>query len=155
MSFQNSDWRAVLDPDSKEYYYWNTLTNETTWKNPFEKEETNSTTTTVPSEYQEYIAQGHFNKKTGKFTSDTSEFNPRNGTESAKYTRTVSEHFDYNTWANNRGEEGQMEERRKGPQNLTRRQLDYFKQKKKEKLKKKRSWLFDDDHINRRRDRTH
>lgn len=30
----NSGWKVVMDEESKQYYYWNTLTGQTSWESP-------------------------------------------------------------------------------------------------------------------------
>lgn len=93
----SSSWTAVWDPTSQAYYWWNMITYETTWENPYEKKEdnkeldapsqqeevynNNNTTfpyatapypvdsTNVPSNLVDhsYTYQAYFNKRTGKF----------------------------------------------------------------------------------------
>ncbi|KAG5440884.1 hypothetical protein PCK2_000039 [Pneumocystis canis] len=33
-NIEDDGWNAILDPKTKSYYFWNSKTNETTWKNP-------------------------------------------------------------------------------------------------------------------------
>ncbi|KAI7882493.1 hypothetical protein K492DRAFT_144979 [Lichtheimia hyalospora FSU 10163] len=90
-------WTAAWDENSQAYYWWNMMTYETTWDNPYEKnaldkvldqvdtqggsEEVNSATasptthtqhpypaSSTPSfANQSYTYQAYFNKRTGKF----------------------------------------------------------------------------------------
>ena len=54
-----SGWSAVWDDNAQAYYYWNTITNETTWENPNNINNNDLTAQISNSEYTEYTEQDY------------------------------------------------------------------------------------------------
>lgn len=97
------------------------------------------------AQYADYQISAHFNAKSGKFESDPLNRNPSNHTYAVKAVKHMHHYFDYDTWAEERGTkymkgEDDEAEKKKKP---TKKELERWKKRAKEKQKQKRAWLYD------------
>lgn len=152
-SVSEDGWKAVFDPKTQLYYFWNSKTNETTWKNPRVPEDLldDSNQPKVPLQeevtqrfhpYKEYVFTARFNRMTGKWQNDPNKI-PENFTEDARALRQQSFYFDVEgTAAAHDGRSFRAERQQK---RLTKKELaNYKKQNKKKKEQRKREWLLED-----------
>ncbi|KAG1473411.1 hypothetical protein G6F56_000967 [Rhizopus delemar] len=156
----SATWTPVWDENYKAYYWWNTVTNETTWNDPNgtnqdqeAKEEQkaqerikNYTQSNqqpyFPSPDSLYTSQAHFNSRTGRFTTqeDISRLNPEVMSIENRATRQMQFYFDVDAYTEQRNKQRMMDQGTK--RKLTRKEVDYFKKMKQEKKNKRaREWL--------------
>ncbi|CAI2164352.1 11774_t:CDS:2 [Funneliformis geosporum] len=120
--------------------------------------------TTNDSEYQSFLAEhgsdgadykftARFNARTGKFQRDPT-LNPEKFSADAKAIRQMSYFFDYDQFAESRGSaankrlssDASLDDSIRSHKKLNKKDIEMFKQKKKEKKEmKKKSWLLSDD----------
>ncbi|RIA99576.1 hypothetical protein C1645_278459 [Glomus cerebriforme] len=118
--------------------------------------------TTNDAEYQSFLAEhggnggdytltARFNAKTGKFQRDPT-MNPEKFSADSKAIRQMSYFFDYDQFAESRGSSASNKrlssdgDSIRSPKKLNKKDIEMFKQKKKEKKDmKKKSWLLSDD----------
>ncbi|GBB88819.1 hypothetical protein RclHR1_15410004 [Rhizophagus clarus] len=122
--------------------------------------------TTNDSDYQSFLAEhggndggdykltARFNARTGKFQRDPT-LNPEKFSAESKAIRQMSYFFDYDQFAESRGSsasnkrlssDASLGDSIKSPKKLNKKDIEMFKQKKKEKKDmKKKSWLLSDD----------
>ncbi|EMR10295.1 hypothetical protein PNEG_01556 [Pneumocystis murina B123] len=146
-------WKAIFDPQTRSYYFWNSKTNETTWKNPRAPEDTSNDPRKLEDRiqemasershpYKEYVFTARFNRMTGKWQNDPNKI-PENFTEDARALRQQSFYFDVEGTAAAHDGRSFLEERRQ--KRLTKKELAlYKKQNKKKKEQRKREWLLED-----------
>ncbi|KAG4301978.1 hypothetical protein PCANB_002026 [Pneumocystis canis] len=149
---EDDGWNAILDPKTQTYYFWNSKTNETTWKNPRISDDSaeNLTLSEIEaknsqekySPYKEYVFTARFNRMTGKWQNDPNKI-PENFTEDARALRQQSFYFDVEaTLASHDGRSFRAERRQK---RLTKKELaNYKKLNQKKKEQRKREWLLED-----------
>ncbi|RGB34965.1 hypothetical protein C1646_815035 [Rhizophagus diaphanus] len=102
----------------------------------------------------EYKVTARFNARTGKFQRDPT-LNPEKFSADSKAIRQMSYFFDYDQFAESRGSsssnkrlssDASLGDSIKSPKKLNKKDIEMFKQKKKEKKDmKKKSWLLSDD----------
>ncbi|CAG8559109.1 5312_t:CDS:1 [Funneliformis mosseae] len=120
--------------------------------------------TTNDSDYQSFLAEhgsdgadykftARFNARTGKFQRDPT-LNPEKFSADAKAIRQMSYFFDYDQFAESRGSaankrlssDASLDDSIRSHKKLNKKDIEMFKQKKKEKKEmKKKSWLLSDD----------
>jgi hypothetical protein len=89
---------------------------------------------------QNYVAVGHFNRFTGRFQTD--EVNPENHNDENKSRRQMTAFFDVDAAANSHDGRSLKAERR--GKNLSKKELQAYKNKRREKKEeKRRAWLRD------------
>ncbi|CCJ28452.1 unnamed protein product [Pneumocystis jirovecii] len=145
-------WNAVLDPKTQTYYFWNSKTNETTWKNPRIPDNSSETSmkmdiqsknVSYPSyPYKEYVFTARFNRLTGKWQNDPNKI-PENFTEDARALRQQSFYFDVEATA--AAHDGRSFRAERQQKRLTKKELaNYKKQNRQKKEQRKREWLLED-----------
>lgn len=146
-------WKAVFDPKTGSYYFWNLKTNETTWKNPRVPEDTSNDPQKLekrlqemPLErshpYKEYVFTARFNRFTGKWQNDPNKI-PENFTREAKELRQQSFYFDVEATAAAHDGRSFLKERQQ--RKYTKKEMaQYKKQYKEKKEQRKREWLLED-----------
>ncbi|KTW29724.1 hypothetical protein T552_00931 [Pneumocystis carinii B80] len=147
------DWKAVFDPKTRSYYFWNSKTNETTWKNPRVPEDRSNDPeelekrlreieTERSQQYKEYVFTARFNRMTGKWQNDPNKI-PENFTEEARALRQQSFYFDVEGTAAAHDGRSFLKERQQ--KRLSKKEIAlYKKQYKKKKEQRKREWLLED-----------
>ncbi|KAG6888164.1 hypothetical protein C0995_010175 [Termitomyces sp. Mi166 len=159
-------WQAIYSPQHNAYYFFNTETHETTWDNPLASPPHTdphaaleaaaiaagidpslahldpsllpgpSTSSLSPS----FTAK--FNARTGQFTRPDAR-DPSHLSEHARAARMSEFYFDVNAWENQLAEQGgsimgSEEKKRKRP---SKKDLERFKEQKKQKKLAKTAWL--------------
>ncbi|KAG5513716.1 hypothetical protein PMAC_000754 [Pneumocystis sp. 'macacae'] len=145
-------WNAVLDSKTQTYYFWNSKTNETTWKNP--RIQNNSSemhidmdmhpksTSPYSYPYKEYVFTARFNRLTGKWQNDPDKI-PENFTADARALRQQSFYFDVEATA--AAHDGRSFRAERQQKRLTKKELaNYKKQNRQKKEQRKREWLLED-----------
>lgn len=163
-------WQPVWDANVYRYYFYNTITGETTWTNPrvpeatdvapipFDTESELSPATSgynpaIHGDYDptapyaqpqedEYTAVARFNRFTGKFQAPDSKLVPENYNDENKSRRQLNFYFDADAAANSH--DGRSLKAERQTKKLTKKELKEFKAKRKEKKEqKRRAWLKD------------
>ena len=155
-----SDWQQVLDKETKEYYYWNTKTNETTWDKPKELQESKKVSSKEPTSfavpegmdvnskeyydwYMENMSQAAEKEATNSFASfqKKDEYSDLNYLDAdanirpAKYTRAFNQmgmYFDVSQYSK---EMAAQKMKPASKTKLTKKQVEKFKKKKIERQK--------------------
>ncbi|KAG4306113.1 hypothetical protein PORY_000101 [Pneumocystis oryctolagi] len=152
-SAPDDGWNAVLDPKTQSYYFWNSKTNETTWKNPRVSNDTSESCMSLNTyqknevnhssyPYKEYVFTARFNRMSGKWQNDPNKV-PENFTEDARALRQQSFYFDVEATA--AAHDGRSFRAERQQKRLTKKELaNYKKLYRKKKEQRKREWLLDD-----------
>ncbi|KAL2313468.1 WW domain-containing protein C2F3.14c [Schizosaccharomyces pombe] len=122
---------AIWDPSQQAYYFWDTLTNTTSWNNPLEDEEQTSPL--------DYTAKVQFNRLSGKFMPKWA--SPELRSEENKAHKHMEQYFDINSSLNSHNGQSLLAERRN--KRYTRKEMEQMKRRTKEKKEMKRRALYD------------
>lgn len=155
-------WTAAWDENSQAYYWWNMVTYETTWENPYDKkpvEQVSSDTasptaqhaypttpTTASFANQSYTYQAYFNKRTGKFqlASDVDRLNPERMSIENRAKRQMQYYFDVDAYTEERNRQRASGAAAGQKRQLSKKDIERFKRAKHEKkMKRARDWLCD------------
>lgn len=144
----SDDWHAIYDPSSKQFYFHNTRTKETTWDNPRlgresdgrETPETHASILPKSTEDTPLVFQARFDRVTGRFISDPNR-SVENFTPEARADRQMSHYVDTSK-IEDTGLSLKAERRKR---QYSKKELSTFKLKQKEKREnKRRQWLLTD-----------
>ncbi|KAG7453005.1 uncharacterized protein BT62DRAFT_999042 [Guyanagaster necrorhizus] len=164
----NGDWQAIFSPQHNTYYFYNTVTSQTTWENPLIPPQPqpqpqpesaydaalaagidpslaylDPTLAAGPSASSSgpYTATAKFNARTGRFTANDAR-DPTHMSEYERAKRMSEFYFDVAAWESQRDREQQEEEaegkKRKRP---SKKDLERFKEQKRLKKIAKTAWL--------------
>lgn len=146
---QKSDgWQAIYDHESKDYYFYNIYTKETTWQNPRQivvQTETPPETASAPveapvGEASELTFQARFDRVSGRFIADPNR-TVENYSSSARAQRQMSHYFDPSKIPDS----GKSLKAERRAQKHTKKELAAFKSKHKaRKEQRQRAWLIND-----------
>lgn len=154
-------WQAIFDPSSKAFYFYNHLTEETTWENPRERAGASSGSTsadhmTRAEADQQHVSQNtasssssqtldlavkaRFDRVTGRFVADPNR-SVANYTTEARADRQMSHYFD----ASKTEDTGTSLKAERRLQKHSKKELAAFRLKQKEKKEhRRRAWLTED-----------
>ncbi|ORY95320.1 hypothetical protein BCR43DRAFT_492793 [Syncephalastrum racemosum] len=152
-------WAAAWNEQYQTYYWWNTVTQETTWENPYETGRAvaplppsegespapQEAATSDIAQQQTYAYQAYFNTRTGKFqaASDVDRLNPERMSIENRAKRQMQYYFDVDAYTEQRNQE-RMAAQAGQKRPLTKRDIERFKKAKHEKkMKRAREWLCD------------
>lgn len=149
----NDGWSALFDTNSKKFYFHNQVTGETTWENPRTRQQSVSSQTENKFEEEKKhdavspladqdipVFQAKFDRRNGRFVSDPSR-SVENYSLGARADRQMSRFFD-TTSVKDDGVSLKAERR---AMKHSKRSIQVFKQKQKEKQEsRRRTWLTQD-----------
>ncbi|KAI9254565.1 hypothetical protein BDA99DRAFT_607278 [Phascolomyces articulosus] len=160
-------WTPAWDSNNQAYYWWNTATFETTWIDPYAKQDDDDNKVpheddassydnrnylseqqypSYPSEDHSYTFQAHFNTRSGKFqaASDLDRLNPERLSIESRATRQMKYYFDVDTYTEQRNKQYSLGVSQGSKQRLSKKELEKYKKAKLEKkVKRARDWLRD------------
>ncbi|KAI8143760.1 hypothetical protein BJV82DRAFT_514131 [Fennellomyces sp. T-0311] len=155
---EQGQWTAAWDENAQAYYWWNMVTYETTWENPYEKTETTNREREAsgsqspaaypayPTQDYSYTFQAYFNSRTGKFqaANDVDRLNPERMSIENRATRQMQYYFDVDAYTEQRNRDRSLGLSKASKQRLTKKEIDRYKKAKMEKkMKRAREWLCD------------
>ncbi|OLL21777.1 WW domain-containing protein [Neolecta irregularis DAH-3] len=148
-------WHAIFENSIQAYYFWNSITNETTWTNPrlpgaHVNEKLNPEqllrlqNEALKAQEPEYAYSQRFSRRTGKFLSESKR--PENHTKDARARKQLEQFYDIEAFEKQRAGRSLLEERRnmKFPKSQLK---ELIKKRNERKEARKRGWLMDDDLI--------
>ncbi|SJL04684.1 uncharacterized protein ARMOST_08054 [Armillaria ostoyae] len=165
----NGDWQAIFSPQHNTYYFYNTVTAQTTWENPLlpqpqpqpQPEASSSSydaalaagidpslayldpalSAPAGSSSAGYTATAKFNARTGRFTANDAR-DPSHMSEYERAKRMSEFYFDVGAWESQRDQQQQEEEAEgKKRKRPSKKDLDRFKEQKRLKKIAKTAWL--------------
>ncbi|KAK0185830.1 hypothetical protein F5146DRAFT_1143348 [Armillaria mellea] len=165
----NGDWQAIFSPQHNTYYFYNTVTAQTTWENPLlpQPQPQPEAAASSSSSYDAALAAGidpslayldptlnapagtsaaytataKFNARTGRFTANDAR-DPTHMSEYERAKRMSEFYFDVGAWEAQRDQQQQEEESEgKKRKRPSKKDLDRFKEQKRLKKIAKTAWL--------------
>ncbi|KAK0434869.1 hypothetical protein EV421DRAFT_1717109 [Armillaria borealis] len=165
----NGDWQAIFSPQHNTYYFYNTVTAQTTWENPLlPQPQSQPEAAASSSSYDAALAAGidpslayldpalsapagsssaaytstaKFNARTGRFTANDAR-DPTHMSEYERAKRMSEFYFDVGAWESQRDQQQQEEEAEgKKRKRPSKKDLDRFKEQKRLKKIAKTAWL--------------
>ncbi|KAK0225201.1 hypothetical protein EDD85DRAFT_856895 [Armillaria nabsnona] len=165
----NGDWQAIFSPQHNTYYFYNTVTAQTTWENPLVPQPQSQPEAAASSSSYDaalaagidpslayldpalsapagtssaaYTATAKFNARTGRFTANDAR-DPTHMSEYERAKRMSEFYFDVGAWESQRDQQQQEEEAEgKKRKRPSKKDLDRFKEQKRLKKIAKTAWL--------------
>jgi WW domain len=162
-------WQAIWEPAAEAYYFYNTVTHETTWLNPrIPESEAKAYLASHPPkippaeelppeevydpERGEYAFTARFNAKTGKWQNNP-EHTVENFSTEGQIMKTAREYFDVNQMSEGKivGKSGGALKSERRTMKIPKKQLkELIRRKREKKDRNKREWYRNDDIIVRK-----